>query len=145
MSSLPEVLESPAVDRDLAGRLRRFIELKRQKSDLQSQVDALTAQLRAIEEPLLEDMALAGMQNSTIDGHVVYRTTSVYAGIKDSVDRSEFIRVMRETGHEGILTANYQSLSALAREYRDRGEPLPLELSEVVEVREVVGLRTRKA
>lgn len=140
----PAALES-AADNGLGERLRRFVDLSRQRKALEEELDGVRAQMAALETPLLEDMALNGMQNANVDGLCVYRRTDYYPGRKEGVTSEQVVDALLNCGLDKLATANWQSLRGYLTECREEGKLVPSALTDVIEVREAHKLMTRKA
>lgn len=142
MTDLVELTQS---DNGLGERLKRFVDLSRQKKALEEELEGVRAQMTALETPLLEDMALNGMQNANIEGVCVYRRTDYYPGRKEGVTSEQVVDALLNCGLDKLATANWQSLRGYLTECREEGKLVPSALTDVIEVREAHKLMTRKA
>lgn len=142
---MTDLVERTQSDNGLGERLKRFVDLSRQKKALEEELEGIRAQMTALEEPLLEDMALNGMQNASVDGVCVYRRTDYYPGRKEGVTSEQVVDALLNCGLDNLATANWQSLRGYLNECREEGKLVPDALTDVIEVRETHKLVTRKA
>ena len=125
----------------LSTLVSEFVDLTKQRRDLEAQVNVLKTELVAREEKLVEGFARAGIQNiKTKTGQTVSLRREVYA--KLTGDQKKSYTALRRAGlgdfiKEGV---NTQTLSAYVRELE---EVLPKGLQPYIDVTEVFRMRMR--
>lgn len=129
---------------DLNSRLARWVELTERKRSLEADLRTVQEEMTAMEETLIEDMALAGMQSVKMNGQTVYRQREFYCRTKEGVGKDQLIESFRRAGLEHCLGMQWQTMRGLAREWAEAGEEAPEGLLDVVEMGDHFRLRTRK-
>jgi hypothetical protein len=139
----PEV-QAVAAEGVLA-KLKRFAELTTKKRELEAQLRPIEAELSAMEESTVEDMALEGMQSMNVDGQCLYRQREFFARLKSDIDKEIALARLMEAGYGHVLGLSWQTLKGLAREWSEEGQEPPAIIKELCEVGETYRLRCRKA
>lgn len=129
------------------GKLARFVELHKEKRDLESKLKRVDNELGGLEPILREQFANAGIQNMNMNGLCTYVNRSVYPKYRDGMERGDVIEALKADGLSDILKEDYnsQTFNALIRDIESSGRGLPENLAMVVEISEKFELRTRKA
>lgn len=142
-------------------QLARFVLLAQIERKLKSDLETVTAAKERLDEPLREQMAELGMQNTRINGLTVYVNRQLWAGAAKvevvQPDGSVAIVSDRQTTCDALIESgqaqfvepgfNTNTVSAWIRELPqdDQGMPiLPPELVGRISVTERYQLRTRK-
>ena len=131
-------MSEAATDTIVAG-LREFVALSKEKRRLEEQVKSLTTRLGEMSDLLVEDMALNGVQNATVDGAKLYIRSDHYCNKRGGVSMEVLCDVLRKTdlGYLVAETYNASALKARIREMRDQGVPVPEVLADVLSIGEV--------
>ena len=128
-------------EKPLSTLVSEFVDLTKQRRDLEAQVNVLKTELAAREERLVEEFGQAGIQNvKTATGQTVSLRREVYAKLVG--DQKKSYTALRRAGlgdfiKEGV---NTQTLSAYVRELE---EVLPKGLQPYIDVTEVFRMRMR--
>ena len=130
---------------------REFATLTAKKADLSSQIDAIKEELRGLEEPLKQNMALEGVDSLPIqleDGetYTLYLHRQIWAKPKDG-DKVAGASALKlgGLGHFVSEGFNTSTLSAWLREALSNGEEIPKPVVEAFDLNEVVSVRGRRA
>ncbi len=120
--------------------------LAKRKRELSVELEAVSAEIKELEEQLLHEFEASGTSNVTVDGIMCYLHRQLWAKAKEG----NYLRACQalracELGALVEEKFNSNSLSAWVREQSKAGVDLPAELSEAIEVAEVYSIRTRKA
>lgn len=133
------------VPADLAGKMKRWVDLTEQKRVLEASLRKLADELSSLEPCVLEDLALAGMTSATVNGMTVYQQREFFAGLKEGVDKQEALRSFLDEGHADLVMLGWQGLRALVREAKEGGGELPPCVEKFCEHGDKIRLRARKA
>ncbi len=127
--------------------LTEFVELEHRRRDLETQLEAVKRRAAEIEPVLLEEFALLGMQNASVDGLTVYVGTDRYVSKRSEVSTETVCEALRSCGLDYLVGDSYnaQSLKSKIREWQEEGAVVPEQLSALLNIGEVHRLRTRKA
>lgn len=139
-----QAAEIPASFRD---RLALYAELENKRRLHQVEADDLQKQIKDLEEPLLNDMAEAGIQNVNCGGLTIYRRTDFYVSKRGDVPTPEIVDALRRHGLGYLVAEGYNanSLKSVIREWRDEERIIPDDLANKLNIGETVRLATRKA
>lgn len=120
-----------------------LIDLTQKKRNLEAELDNIKEEIRAVEQPLVEEFAENGLSSLNVNGYTAYLHNQLWAKVEDG--RMEDFTVS-ELGELVKPTVNAQSLSAAIRELPkdNSGMPiLPKNLIGVVKVSEIHSIRIR--
>lgn len=136
-------VEVPESFRD---RLAEYAELQNRKRKHDGELEAIAERLKELEEPLLNDMAEAGIQNVNVAGLTIYKKTDFYVSKRGEVPTAAIVETMRQHGLGYLVSEGYNanSLKSVIREWRDEEKPIPEELASQLNIGETVRLATRK-
>lgn len=138
------------------GELTRFVELDSRIKKLDAELKELKKERDAMEEPLIDGLVDAGIQNLNVAGHTVYIRTQLWASAKDIVDPltgeaigkdwNSALAAVQATGHADLIETriNSQRLSALVRELDDTEDGVPEIMRENLNISEQIKLVVRK-
>lgn len=129
----------------LENRLARWVELTERKRKQEAELRTIQDELTEMEEPLLEDLTLAGIQNVKVNGMTVFRQREFFCKARPDVDRDKLIDAFRLAGMAHAVIPSWQSLRALAREWSENGDDIPEAIRGMVDVGEHYRLRSRKS
>lgn len=123
---------------------------------MDAELKELKKERESLEEPLLEGMVDAGIQNLNVDGKTVYIRTQIWASAKDMTDPltgevigkdwDSALDAVRKCGHGELVETriNSQRLSALIRELDETEDGIPEILKENLAISEQTKLVVRK-
>jgi len=97
-------------------KLKRVIELRRQKKALQETLNEVNAELRELEGAILEQWHEDGIDKITVNGATIYVSRQLSVRI---TDREKLVAALREHAPD-LLTANNRSLASYCRELFER-------------------------
>lgn len=134
--------------------MRELISVSDQRKLAEGQVDDLEKREEELSEKLVEQFAANGVEKLTVDGRTLYTHTQTGASFKErSADEGggryavgDLVPVFRKLGmghHIKPETVNWQTISAILREYREAEEPVPAELARMVELKGSPQIRVR--
>lgn len=98
-----------------AARLDEYFALKERKKVLDDEVKGVNAEIRALEETLLEQLADAGQTSVTQNGQQAYRWSTLYASMAEG-GREALVEALIADGHRELATVNHQTFSSWVRE-----------------------------
>ncbi len=129
--------------------LQRFAELSEQKTALNAALSKVKAELKGLQDQVMEYFADAGIQSTKLEsGRSVYIHRQLWAAkVDEDMSGQEIVSALQQCGLGDLGTANWSSLSAWCREQeRDAdGMPiLPAGLTATIKVTERVEPRSRK-
>lgn len=126
-------------------KLKRFSELAARRRELESELNAVRAEMAELEAYLLEAFEKAGISNVSVDGMTCYLHRQLWARAKEG-NYERACMALREVGLGRLVEQrfNTNSLSAWVREHEAEGKALPSALADAIEVSEVFSVRTRK-
>lgn len=126
-------------------RALRFTEIEHERRTLEDRLKVLKKEKAKLEPQILADFEAGKVQNSRVNGLLIYLHRQLWASAKDG-DRARACAALKAAGlgdyvEEGF---NSSSLSAWVREQDATGQELPKELQETLNVSEVFSVRTRQ-
>jgi hypothetical protein len=126
--------------------LKRFVALEERRRELEAEIDIIKAEAAELEQRLLPQFELSGMERVSIDGRTVYIERKLWAKAKDG-DKVAVCKALKRCrlGDYVEETFNTNSLSAYVRELDREERQMPPTLAAVLDVSEVFKLRTRKS
>ncbi len=133
------------LDTDL---IRQFATLTAQKRALEEQAKALASELKAMEQPLMEAMSLAGVETlpiETPEGRMtVYLHSQMWAR---ATDKATACSALRECGLGDFVAENFNTntVSAHIREAVRNGEDLPQPIRDAFKISEIHSVRARRS
>jgi hypothetical protein len=128
----------------LIERLRRFAHLTEQKRAIEASLRPIQDELTELEQPLLEDMVLAGMQSTRLGDMLLYKQTEFHCSTKEGVSKEELIEAFRKCGLVRAIGPQHQTIRSLAKEWAENGEGVPDLLAAVLNIGEHFRLRAKK-
>ena len=125
-------------------KLNRFVELEKQRRDLETRLKALKEETTKLKESILSDFEEAGMSKTVVEGMTVYVHRQLWASAIDS-DYERACQALKSAGLNDYVQErfNINSLSAYVRELDKAGDPLPSEFDGCIDVKERFEIRTR--
>lgn len=132
-----------SIDANAVAALLRANELETALGELKGQVAALKTQ---INESLVEQFALLGVQNMNVNGSCVYRHVDRYANAKAEF-RGQLVAWARENDLDDMIVLQPARFKSWCREQleSENARGLPPEIFDMVEIFERASLRIRKA
>ena len=105
--------------------LKEFVELDKEKSDLEARLDVVKQRKADISISILDSMIDAGIDQIKMHGRTIFIHSQTWAKIEST--KEEVINALKEANlSEYVVTGyNSQSLSAYVRNQIESGEPLP--------------------
>jgi len=107
-SDLADAVEEK-VDTDMVSDAKKFVELTKQKRDLEAQKREVNAELEQVEQRLVDEMINTGMQNMTIDDMNLYIQNRVYVRSKD---HAALARAMLDLGWDEYMVTSPSKLKS---------------------------------
>ncbi len=128
-------------------RIREYIRLRRTQREREAESAAVKEEADAIEQVLLEEFAVDGVQNMNVDGTTVYLQRMLWAQVDNAYDSGQVIERLRDAGLDHFVREGYstQTLSSWLRDLEREEEPLPQALDGVIRPYERFSLRTRRS
>lgn len=128
-------------------KLRDYVRLRRREAELKAQMESIKKEADDLQHELLEQFGQDGVSSMTVDGMTVYLHRQLWAGAVEGVPKDTVVEVLKSVGLGHFVTEsfNVQTLSSYVRDLEREEEELPEELADVIAVREVYGIRTRRA
>lgn len=128
-------------------KLRDYVRLRRREAELKAQMESIKDEADGLQHELMEQFGQDGVSSINVDGVTVYLHRQLWAGAADGVPKDTVVEVLKSVGLGHFVTEsfNVQTLSSYVRDLEREEEPLPDELADVINVREVYGIRTRRA
>jgi hypothetical protein len=137
------------------GTLARFVDLDTKIKEMDAELKELKRERETLEDPLVEGLIEAGIQNMNVNGKTVYIRTQLWASAKDIVDDSgevvakdwtSALEAVRSTGHGDLVETriNSQRLSALVRELDETEDGIPEILRDNLNISEQIKLVVRR-
>jgi hypothetical protein len=127
-------------------RAARYVEIIERLKVLGGEEGTLKAEKNQIEREILEEFERTGSNNITVTVGDTRRTIFMRRDVVASpTDNDRLVKWFQENGFRSKVRVLSSSLSALVREYDDRGEALPSDLVDLVNVTELYSVRSRKA
>ena len=127
---------------------RRFIELRKQKDELDKQLKAVKATLQGMELTIAEQMAAIGQSHTILDGVRLQVRTQRRIGKRGTVEMQILCERLKGMEDLAFLVKDYvhsNSLQSALKEILDDTGTLPEEVAELVNVYEQTLLFTTKA
>ena len=124
--------------------LHEFVQLEKDRRQLEAQLKSLKARKAKLEEQLLTEFEQTGVQNMRVDGMTVFihrQTWANHAG-----NPAALVEAMRAAGMDEMVkvSVNTQTLSAWVRELESIEEPIPEAVAPHISVSEKFSLRTNR-
>jgi len=128
-------------------RIREYIRLRRLQKEREAEAETIKDQADQIEQQLLEEFAVAGVQNMSVDGTTVYLQRQVWAQVDQAYTKEEVIDRLRQSSLDHFVRESYNTntLSSWLRDLEREDEPLPPALDGVIRPFEKYQLRTRRS
>lgn len=127
-------------------RAARYVEILDKLKTLTDEESTLKEEKRKLEQDILDDFERTGSNNFTVTVGKLRRTIFMRRDLAVSpTDNRGVVTWFQDNGLADKVRVLSQSLSALVREYDERGEDLPAALAEKVKVTELFTVRSRKA
>lgn len=158
-ASLCDVLEpAPSADPVIAPvdmeLLRELASVSDQLDLAEGSVKDLKKRKKELSELLVEQFAANGVKNINVDGRTSYMHTSTGASFKErppeegggNYTLEDLVPVLRKLGKGAYVkpeTTNWQTISAVLREYHKSKEPVPDELAKMVSLKASPEIRVR--
>mgnify|MGYP000891541416 CR=1 FL=1 len=128
---------------EMADRLKS---LKQQKKDLETQADALVAEIETLDAQLSDAMAEAELDRFSRNGSTFYLKSRLFAS-PTAGRKDEMIHALKGNGFASLVTetVNANTLASFIKEQREvTGEDIPAWLGETVSTYEKVSVGIRK-
>lgn len=127
-------------------RVAKYVSLKQLKEELEQDLKELNQQIRDEERELLSQFEAAETSSIKTNNGTVSMARQIWSSPKEGM-AEKMIEAIRARQPELVKeTINAQSLSSFVRELTEGGEnPLPPDLADLIEVKEVYQLRVRKS
>jgi hypothetical protein len=135
-----------SLDTDLA---RQFGELMARKKELEEEAKEIARQLKAMETPLRESMAFAGVDSlpikTALGKMTVYLHSQLWA--KPKVSKADACAALKQADLGEFVAEgfNTNTVSAFFREHLKSGETIPSGLLDAFSIDEVQSVRARRA
>jgi len=125
---------------------KRFVALTVEKRQIEARLKEIEAELRSLQEPLLDYMADSGIDRISLDGYTLYPLTQTWASALDG-DQPRACAALEVAGLSKMVQPrfNAQTLSAWVREQMAAGQELPVSFEGTIKVLTIVEIRARKA
>jgi len=136
-------MSTVSIDMD---RVAKYVSLKQLKEELEQDLKGLNQQIRDEERELLSQFEAAETSSVKTKSGTVSMARQIWSSPKEGM-AEQMIEAIRARQPELVKeTINAQSLSSFVRELTEGGEnPLPADLADLIEVKEVYQLRVRKS
>lgn len=140
--------EEPVDDKPVSSiasdNLLEFVELAKERRELEARLKAVKARQEKLETPLLDSFAKNETQNVRVAGITVYVHRQLWANPRDG-DYDRAVQAMRKSGLGDLIQErfNTNTLSAYFRELDAQGEAATPAMEDAFVVNEVFSLRTR--
>lgn len=123
----------------LGALLRRYTELANELRTCSERAESLEAEIKPLQEALLEAYAENGLQRATLNGLTVFVRHDFFASKKAGVSTESLCETLVKCGCEYLVKTGYNanSLRAKVREWRDEGVEIPAPLAELLSVGEI--------
>jgi hypothetical protein len=131
------------------GRMRHYAKLANHRRDLEADLKSVKEQMAGMEQSLIEEMSLNGIENMRVEGLVIYPTVETHVS-KKSDESGATIEVLCETLRQcglGYMVKDGYSASSLKskiREWRSEGIEIPPALAGLLNCVDIVTLTTRR-
>ena len=118
--------------------LKQYSELAAKKAQLKTDLVAVEATMKELQEPVMSWFQEAGVQRINIGNRTLYLRRELWAGRVDGVSNEMACEVLKLAGLEefAVPKVNTQKLSAWCRELDAAGESLPAGFDGVIKVSE---------
>lgn len=127
----------------------RWATLADEKARLEAELKRVEAAMRPLGEQLMESMATDGLRSLVveIDGtrYTLYRFPQFFCRLKDSVDRSEAMNALRDSGYADLVSVQATKIRSLVKECKDRGSPIPEVILQIVDFGDFEQLRVSRS
>ena len=125
--------------------LRRFVQLEKERRQLEDRAKAIRDECAHLEETLLNEWADRGQRNANVDGLTVYIANDFYCNKKGGIETEAICQALIRHGLGHLVSPNYSasSLKAWVKEQASIGSDLPEDLREMLSYDSVYRLRTR--
>lgn len=127
-------------------KVSNYVEMKRKKEEIEQDLKDLNELIRNEERELISQFEAAETTSIKTNNATIAMARQVWSSPKAGM-QEQMIEAIRARQPELVKeTVNAQSLSSFVRELTDGGEnPLPPDLADLIEVKEVFQLRVRKS
>lgn len=148
------VEQKEVISEPLSARLKLFLAVRKETKRMDDELKAQKKKLAAMEESLVEQMAIEDVQSVSVDGSLIYRTTRRFAALKEEVKDNPTLlqrsyRAIAAMGGGGLIkkTINTNSMRAWVSELAEAQEDkqVPAKLLKYVDVYEDFTLSVRDA
>ncbi|KKN79822.1 hypothetical protein LCGC14_0336770 [marine sediment metagenome] len=125
--------------------LVEFVNLGREKAEIEKRLDKIKERASLIGELLLEDWANRGVQSVKLQDRTVYIRHDFYCSKKGGIETQKVCDALRANGYGDMVNPSYApaSLKALVREMVDSDQPVPVELGGLIRFDTIPRLMTR--
>ena len=111
--------------------LRKFKELREQKTALNSELREVNEQLDQYTNAITEMFATDGIDSIKVDGKTIYKRNQIWAKIEDG-KKEQAMEILEKLGFDDMISLSWQRLSAFVREHIENDAPLPPEFEGVI-------------
>lgn len=128
-------------------QIKRFVELTKTKRQLEAEVKLINADLKKLQDPVLEYFHEQGIQSTSIDGMSVFISSKLYAKRCPDVSLDDAIHALQEARLDSFTAPaiNTQGLSKYFREAEEIGEEVPSCLEGKIDVNRYYEVVARKS
>lgn len=122
---------------------KRWLELSRQKRDLDRQLREISEEMEALEKELVDRWADQGIKSMNLDGDTLFVQREFFARSKEGVSRAEVVAILGQDGYTDLLMPAHQTIRSIVREAQESGLPIPESIQRCFEVGDTFRLRHR--
>jgi hypothetical protein len=121
-----------------------FIELNKEKKELESQLDKIKKQMTGMQDFLTDSLLENSMTKITVGDRTVYVAEQLWASVSN---KERAIEILEETGYGDYIkpTYNVQQLSRLLRDLKEQEELPPKEFEGIIDPLIKTNLKVVKA
>jgi len=94
----------------------RYAGLFATKKNMEDELKGIEAELRHLEDVLLEEFLAEGMERARVDGVTIYIERQLWAKVPEGVLRPDVVRALEASGLDSFITYNSLTLSSYIRE-----------------------------
>ncbi len=141
-----EVGERVGPHAQLESQLRHRVALEKSQRDLDERLKTVKAEIAEMNDNLVEQMAMAGMQNAKVDGMTVFLRTDKFVSKKGGTTTVQMCQILRYCGLDYMVAEGYSasSLKSKIKEYGELGEQVPSVLLDALNITEETKVVARK-
>lgn len=123
----------------------RLLELRQQKDNLEAELKEVNTELEKVQQDLVEQMRLNGLDNFRRNGKLFVPVTKTWASPKSEFKEAVFTW-LKENGFGDMVkeTVHSQTFNSWANEMIEQEGMLPEEIAEMVSVFDKVSVQVRK-